>query len=81
VTVRTIAEQKAMMEFYDNASPALRDLLKDFDHDEIVKCGTALGTNDYEQIGKFLRSALKLVDGTKAKLGDAFLASTHHRQR
>jgi hypothetical protein len=72
MTIRTLAEQQALMEAYDNAEPVLRDLLKEFDHDEIVKAGTAISSNDYEEIGRFLRATARLNDKLKMKLGDSY---------
>ena len=73
ITPATQEEMQASMEFYDNAPPALRALLLDFDIDDIVKAGTAIGTNDYEVIGRFLRATERMSEGKKRKIGEAFL--------
>lgn len=70
---RTLAEQRTLMQSYDDAPAALRDLLKEFDWDEIVKAGTAIGSDDYAAIGKFLRGSLRMVEKIKIKQGEQHL--------
>lgn len=70
-----------MMDEYDNAPAALRDLLKEFEYDEIVKAGTAIGSKDYEAIGRFLHATLRMTDKTKMRLGEAFMQINGRRIR
>lgn len=75
MTQRTLSEQRALMESYDDAPPALRDLLKEFDWDEIIKAGTAIDSGDYEAIGRFLRGSLRMVEKIKIRQGEQHLKS------